>query len=270
MFIFLFYSESKYRAKILIKVLLVTYKGFCLQRGMSISFFMIIFSCLLPLQIGAKESVSVKQQLESGLTQLLIKEIAQWQQQADLKSVQHTIKVRVPSGAVKLKPCLEPLKIDGGTGLVFGNVQRKVSCGKPNWSLFVRAKVEVTAKLPVANRAMKRGEFVRAQDIEWQQIVLGASDRDVMTRSDDITGRQVRRKIRRYKAIELHHLSPPQWVNIGDKVIIEARSQGVYVKMAGEALESGGEGEAIRVKNLSSGKVITAFPTAKGRVMTVF
>lgn len=238
--------------------------------GIAVSCFLMFFSCLLPLRVCAEESLNAKQQLENQLTQLLSQEIAQWQRQAGLKSVEHNIQVRVPSGAAKLKLCPEPLQIDSGTGLVFGNVQRKVLCASQAWSLFVRAKVKVTARLPVANRAMKRGEFIGAQDIEWHPVVLGASDRDLLTRTDDIIGRQVSRKLRRHRAIQLHHLNAPQWVNIGDKVIIEARSQGFSANMAGEALESGGEGEAIRVKNLSSGKVITAFPTAKGRVTTVF
>lgn len=248
----------------------MSYVVFVGQRGITASCFLLFISCLLPLKLSAEESLDVKQQLENQMTQLLAQEIAQWQRQSALKSVEQDVEVRVPSGAGKLKLCPEPLQIDAGARLVFGNVQRKVVCVSQGWSLFVRAKVKVTARLPVANRAMKRGEFIGVQDIEWQPIVLGASDRDLITRTDDIIGRQVSRKLRRHRAIQLHHLSAPQWVNIGDKVIIEARSQGFYANMAGEALESGGEGEAIRVKNLSSGKVITAFPTAKGRVSTVF
>lgn len=248
----------------------MSYGVFCRWGGIVVSCLLLFISCLLPLPVGAKVPPDVKRQLEGQLTELLAQEILQWQRQAGLKSVERDIEVRVPSGAVKLKPCPEPLQIDAGNGLVFGNVQRKVLCASQSWSLFVRARVKVTARLPVTNRAMKRGEFIGAQDIEWQPVLLGASDRDLITAVDDIIGRQVSRKLRRHRAIQLHHLSAPQWVNIGDKVIIEARSSGFYANMAGEALESGGEGEAIRVKNLSSGKVITAYPTAKGRVKTVF
>ena len=78
------------------------------------------------------------------------------------------------------------------------------------------------------------------------------------------------RKLRRHRVIKAQQLGKPQWVNIGDKVIIEARSNGFYANMAGEALEAGGEGKAIRVRNLSSGKIISAYPIAKGRVATQF
>lgn len=238
--------------------------------GTRVSYFLLLVSCLLPLNISAEEVAGAQQQLETELEKVLSREIAQWVKRTGIESVHQEIKIRVPSGAAKLEPCSKPLKITPSAGAVFGNLQRKVQCEAKGWSLFIRAKVSLTAKLPVTNRALKRGEFITARDIEWQLLSLGTSDRDLMTRVEDIVGRQVVRKIRRHNAIQLNHLSSPLWVNLGDKVIIEAHSNGFYANMAGKALESGGEGQAIRVKNISSGKVITAYPTGKGRVSTLF
>ncbi|WP_256717857.1 flagellar basal body P-ring formation chaperone FlgA [Shewanella sp. UCD-KL12] len=212
----------------------------------------------------------MSEQIEVELQQLISAELKQWQRQSGVKSLQHEIEVRVPSGAKKLPMCAEPLSIDAASGLAFGNIQRRVQCASLGWSMFVRARVKVSASIPVTNRAMKRGELVSRQDIEWQTIRLTSSDRHLMTQIDEIVGRQVIRGLRRHKPIQVQQLSAPQWVNIGDKVIIEASSSGFYANMQGEALESGGEGQPIRVRNLSSGKVITAYPTAKGRVATQF
>ncbi|QFU20480.1 flagellar basal body P-ring formation chaperone FlgA [Shewanella eurypsychrophilus] len=238
--------------------------------GTVISYLLILLSSLLPLSVSYGESISVNKQIETELRQLISKELKQWQHQSGVKSLKYEAKVRVPSGAKNLQACSEPLTIDAASGLVFGNIQRRVQCESQGWSMFVRARVKVSASIPVANRAMKRGELVSRQDIEWQSITLTSSDRHLMTKIDEIVGRQVIRGLRRHKPIQVQQLSAPQWVNIGDKVIIEARSNGFYANMQGEALESGGEGQAIRVKNLSSGKVITAYPTAKGRVVTQF
>ncbi len=134
----------------------------------------------------------------------------------------------------------------------------------------MRASVVVKAKVPVTNRLLKRGEHVSIADIEWQVIRLDASDRNVLAQLDDILGRKVVRKIRRHQAIKSQQLDDPQWINIGDRVIIEARSNSFYANMPGEALEGGGKGDAIRVRNLSSGKIISAYPIAKGRVETLF
>ncbi|AQS35330.1 flagella basal body P-ring formation protein FlgA [Shewanella psychrophila] len=238
--------------------------------GTLLSCLFILLSSLLPLSLSLGSVLSVNEQIEAEFTQLIARELKQWQQQSGVKSLHHEVAIRVPSGAANLEVCSDALTIDGATGLAFGNIQRRIECRPQGWSMFVRANVKVRVSIPVANRAMKRGELVSRSDLDWLSITLRSSDRNLATRLDEIVGRQVIRGLRRHKAIQVQSLSAPQWVNIGDKVIIEARSDGFYANMKGEALESGGEGQAIRVKNLSSGKVITAYPTAKGRVATQF
>ncbi|MCK8046318.1 flagellar basal body P-ring formation protein FlgA [Shewanella sp. 1CM18E] len=238
--------------------------------GICISYFLLAISCLFPLQSVAKTINETEQQIELAMQQLLHSEMQQWQQQAGLKQLDFKLQIKVPSGAKRLPLCLSPLTFDSASGLPIGNVQRKVSCSDQGWNLYVRASVDVTATIPVANRVLKRGAVISAVDIEWRSVQLGMSDRDLVTQSQQIIGQQVLRKIRRYKAIKVVQLSSPQWVNIGDRVIIEASSNGFYANMQGEALEAGGEGQAIRVRNLSSGKVIVAYPLAPGRVATKF
>lgn len=238
--------------------------------GTCVSCFLISASCLLPQMSLAQDSMTTAEQIDKVFTQLLTKELAQWQQQADLSQLDANFDIKVPSGAKRLELCPAAVSVDLGSGIPLGNVQRRVSCDELGWSLFVRAKVSVSVKIPVANRVLKRGEHILAADIDWKLIKLQPSDRDLVTALDEIVGRQVVRKVRRYQPIRAVQLSSPQWVNIGDRVIIEARSNGFYANMPGEALEGGGEGKGIRVRNLSSGKVITAYPIAKGRVATQF
>lgn len=241
-----------------------------LVNGTSVSYFLLLTSCLLPQQTMAQEAVTAQMQIAQQLQQRLEKELKDWQLQTGLSQVESQVNVKLPSGTSKLNACEQALLIEGASAVPLGNVQRRVSCQQPKWSLYVRSSVKVSARLPVANRALKRGEHIAATDIDWQLIKLSVSDRDVITDMEHIVGQQVVRKLRRHRAIKAQQLSKPQWVNIGDKVIIEARSNGFYANMPGEALEAGGEGEAIRVRNLSSGKVISAYPIAKGRVETLF
>lgn len=230
---------------------------------------LLTFSCLFPHVVVAQEAVGATAQLEQQMTRLIASEINQWQQQMGIKQLTSTINVRVPSGAKRLDICQSGLSIEAGA-IPLGNVQRKVSCELQGWSLYVRATVKARAKVPVANRLLRRGEHISLTDIEWQVVSLDASDRNLVGQLDEIVGRQVVRKLRRHQAIKSQQLDDPQWINIGDRVIIEARSNGFYANMPGEALEGGGQGKAIRVKNLSSGKVISAYPIAKGRVATQF
>lgn len=65
-------------------------------------------------------------------------------------------------------------------------------------------------------------------------------------------------------------MNAPELVSIGDEVIIEAASSTFYAHMTGIAMDAGKQGDAIRVRNSSSGRIITAYPIAKGRVETRF
>jgi len=56
----------------------------------------------------------------------------------------------------------------------------------------------------------------------------------------------------------------------GDQVLIRVEADGVAASMTGEALQSGSKGEGIRVRNHSSGKVITAWVVERGIVETRF
>lgn len=239
---------------------------------------MALLKCLLLIGCGlllglhmpvVQAESATAQQLTARMKQVLSQELKQWQKQAGVKDLTKTITVRVPSGADKLALCPTPPNINSAD-IDFGQVQRKLSCPAMGWSLYVRAKVQVSARLPVFNRMMKRGEHVKGSDVTWMKLALKGSDKEVLTKIEDIIGRQVVRKLHRYKPIKAMYLGAPVLVKIGDKVVIEAKNQGFYAKMPGEALESGREGEAIRVRNLSSGKIITAYPTSKGKVATRF
>ncbi|WP_227006583.1 flagellar basal body P-ring formation chaperone FlgA [Shewanella donghaensis] len=202
--------------------------------------------------------------------QVIESELQQWQRQAGLDSIKHSINVTIPSGAANLAICPAAVLITTGTRLPFGNIQRRASCEDEGWSLFIRARVNVSAKVPVANRPLLRGEHISSDDIELLWLTLTASDRDFITQRKQLIGNQVNHKVRRHRAIKVSQITSPQWVNIGDRVVIEAKMDGFYANMTGEALESGGEGATIRVRNLSSGKVIHAYPIAQGRVSTLF
>ncbi|WP_259651270.1 flagellar basal body P-ring formation chaperone FlgA [Shewanella sp. KT0246] len=227
-------------------------------------------SCLFPLTSSAEDHIAATRQLEQTLTQVLEAELQHWQRQAGLESIKQTIQVNLPSGAANLRKCPNGVSIATGSRLPFGNVQRRATCDVLGWSLFIRAKVDVTANVPVANRPLARGEQISATDIELQWLKLSASDRDLITKKSQLVGHQVSHKVRRFRAIKASQVTNPQWINIGDRVVIEARMNGFYANMPGEALESGGQGSTIRVRNLSSGKVIHVYPTEKGRVRTLF
>lgn len=225
---------------------------------------------LLPLKAFAKGTPSATEQISQQTTNSLSAEIARWQKAQEIKKISKKISLRIPSSAAKLKACSTSLNIEAAKGLPFGRIQRKVNCNTEGWSLYVRAKVDLSAYIPVTNKTLERDEVITAGNIQWKMLPLTASDQDIITNEKHILGQAVVRKIRKNKPIKSSNLSAPWLVNIGDEVIIEAASPTFYANMLGIAMDAGKQGDAIRVRNASSGKIITAYPVAKGKVQTHF
>jgi flagella basal body P-ring formation protein FlgA len=74
-----------------------------------------------------------------------------------------------------------------------------------------------------------------------------------------------RRTIRAGDVLRQNMLVAPTLVKRGDAVRIVAKKDQIEVSMAGEALDGGGRGAAVRVKN-ASGVVIRARVTDQGQV----
>lgn len=225
---------------------------------------------LLPLNVHAKGKITATEQISQQMTNSVAAEIAKWQQSQEIKKVSKKITLHIPSSTAKLKACRSAPQVEAAKGLPFGRIQRKISCTTEGWSLYVRAKVTLSAYIPVANKTLKRDEVVTAENLQWQMLPLTASDQDIITDEKHILGQAVARKIIKNKPIRASNLSAPELVSIGDEVIIEAVSATFYANMIGIAMDAGKKGDAIRVRNSSSGKIITAYPIAKGRVETRF
>ena len=61
-------------------------------------------------------------------------------------------------------------------------------------------------------------------------------------------------------------LSSPVLVKRGDAVTMVARRDGIEVSMAGEAMDAGGKGAVVRIRNAGSGQVVRMRVSGAGTV----
>ena len=85
--------------------------------------------------------------------------------------------------------------------------------------------------------------------------------------TDGIVGKVLRRAIPAGSAISASLLEEPKDVERGEMVQVEVRSGAARLKLEGRAQSAGRTGDAIRVRNLSTGKSFSAHVSAKGRVV---
>lgn len=156
------------------------------------------------------------------------------------------------------------------SGRIWGRVPYRIGCSEPEWEL--RARAEVSLKVPVvtARRTVRRGESLNRDTMRLAVRDLADIYGDFVTDIRMLRGLRTRRAIRGGQVITLDLAEAPLLVERGDQVLIRVEADGVAASMTGEALQSGSKGEGIRVRNHSSGKVITAWVVERGIVETRF
>ena len=76
------------------------------------------------------------------------------------------------------------------------------------------------------------------------------------TNIDHLIGKQLKRRLPQNKIIKVNYVKSPTLVKRGEIVSIVAENSGYSVKMSGTALTDGVYCERIRVKNISSKRII--------------
>lgn len=156
-------------------------------------------------------------------------------------------------------------------GRTQGNVTVGVRCaGSAPWSIYVPAKVQVYDRVIVAARPMSRGTLLRAGDVELTELDVTSLASGYLTTPDEALGKTLRRNVQLGAAIGPGLIELPKVIRRGERVQILARTGGMEVRMGGEALEDGAEGELIRVRNRSSRRSVEGVVTGPGTVEVRF
>jgi flagella basal body P-ring formation protein FlgA len=90
-----------------------------------------------------------------------------------------------------------------------------------------------------------------------------------MTDAGKVVGLMARRQIAAGMPLNEALLDKPPLVKSGNAVMIMARIGDITVTASGKALQEGGEGEIVRVQNLSSNKILTARVVDKATVEVI-
>lgn len=118
----------------------------------------------------------------------------------------------------------------------------------------------------VASRLIRRGEELGPTVLEVQEReVTGLAD-GCFTAIDQVDGMRVRRALGGGQVLTRLHAEPRPVVNRGEEVLLVARGSGIEVSTEGIALEDGGIGARVRVRNAASGKVLYGQVSGAGTV----
>lgn len=145
----------------------------------------------------------------------------------------------------------------------------EVRCeGARPWALYVPVTVARYAEVVVAARPIARGTALVAADVTLARQRVGAVNADYYTDPAQVLGQVPLRPLVAGQLVVQGGLKRPQLVRRGDRVVLTTAGGGISVSMRGEALEDGALGQRVRVKNLSSARLVEGEVSAQG-VVTV-
>ncbi len=215
--------------------------------------------------LGAAQPADYAQQVQ----QHAEREIVRYAKSRGWVNYEYTVNPWVPAGqpecrqAVVVEPASENARR-------WGRVPYLIRCVEPQWEIRARAEVSLTVPVVTARRNISKGETLNHSTLVLAKRDLARVHGDFVTDAQQLSGQRARRALRSGQVVSLNQAAPPLLVERGDQVLIRVRAGEVRASMTGEALQNGSKGEGIRVRNHSSGKVITAWVAEKGIVETRF
>ena len=173
----------------------------------------------------------------------------------------------IPDPRLRLIPCGTPLEASLPPAPKGPRLSVRVSCtGATPWSVLVPVRVETTAKLVVARRALIPGTLLSADDMQTvERRVAGFADCCAADPAA-LLGQKVRRPVPADTPIPLDSVEAAPLVRRGEIVTVLAGAPGFEVRSSGIAMADAKEGDAVRVRHSTSLRVIQARADSKGVV----
>lgn len=172
---------------------------------------------------------------------------------------------------LRLSHCDTPVSHAIASPQPYGNnISLKVQCtGSSPWNIYLSAKVETIAAVAVISRSMNRGEVVGPADVELVQMNTAQAGFGYLSELEQVVGMELKRRLQAGTSLRLAHVTTPEVVKKGDKVLLEAARGGISVVTNAKALAAGQVGDQIRVVNSKSNREVDAVVVGPGRVQVL-
>lgn len=193
-------------------------------------------------------------------------QVVRWAEAAGLSEPQ--IGITVVPGTRPLAPCSGPVTVQGADTRLPARMRFIAVCAGANgWRYEFIVRAQISARIAVMASELAAGKVLADQDVLLERHDI-SSIGDSIADPQDAVGMSAKRALRSGEVLRKGLLASPTLVKRGEPVRIVARREEVEVSMAGEALDAGGRGDTVRVRN-ASGTVIRARVTGAATVEPV-
>ncbi|MGF1605820.1 MAG: flagellar basal body P-ring formation chaperone FlgA [Rhodothalassiaceae bacterium] len=120
----------------------------------------------------------------------------------------------------------------------------------------VSGMAEQMTELPVLAARLAPGEVISDADLDWIRMPVRRVNRGAITHAEDLVGMSLKRRVATGQVLRAMDIEQPRMIERGQLVAMVVRSGPMTLTATGRALESGGEGDWIRIQNVSSHRVV--------------
>lgn len=169
---------------------------------------------------------------------------------------------------LRLQECdgnLETFSNTQNSGL--GNQTIGVKCHSPvAWTVYVPIQVKVFQPVVVTVKSLPAKHEITKADIRIEQYDIAMLRQGYLQDMNMAIGQQLKYAITRGAAIKPRSLVDKKVVHRGEQIVLVATAGNMEVRMAGQALADATKGQRVRVKNLSSKRIVEGIVDAPGIV----
>jgi flagellar basal body P-ring formation protein FlgA len=210
--------------------------------------------CLVLLRTAAADDAPVWQSLED----IRLAAIAHVRAELAPGRARHTVDAAPLDERLHLRACAAPLETftpPGGRRGANGSVG--VRCAGPQpWKLYVSVRISSRDRVLVATHALARDAVLGAGDYSYVERDLEQIPQGYVTDATQLEGMRLRRPVAGGAVITPSMLAAVPLIARGQQVTLEAGGDSLHIRMAGEALGEAALGQRVRVRNLSSERVV--------------
>jgi flagella basal body P-ring formation protein FlgA len=130
----------------------------------------------------------------------------------------------------------------------------------------VAVRVDTVSTLVVADGELGRGQTIGAGEVRVLRVPESRIPDDAIRNVAELEGAQLRRPLKDGEAVTRRSLELMPLVHRGDRVTMIAEGGGIRITAVGEALGSARRGDAVKVRNIDSQKIVSGRVTASQTV----
>lgn len=205
--------------------------------------------------VSISSCMALEEIFEHKVSNLVLK---QWESLGLRKNTSSNVVMKgLPSGYEVADDCANSLNISPVKQLRPGDNSIEVTCDVRNsWSLMLNADIQVFRDVIVLRDHIGRGDRITKLSLVLHKRNIADLHRGYFTAFEQVINTVSKRSLRAGVALNPSMIDLPIIVKRGQAVKLKVDRAGFSVDMKGLALKKGRQGDKIKVKNSSSGKVL--------------